>query len=439
MQIGDVVWVRSVGIRDGHHFILAKNVRNGVEREVSAARFRAGKEPLCDVADIKELRQKAGLARRGKPNGCATHTWKNVLEVCAQNNIKALNIPAGEGFVFDTTARGVWNFECRCGTVFSTSINNLLFYRTRSCGCVKSFAEGELCAALQDLIPGIAIARNDRTELDGLEMDLWIPSLRVGIEYCGLWWHGEVWNGPDARRKHLLKLQEARARNVRLITIFEDEWVCRKEVVLGYLGAILGVTHRRVGARTLTVAVSAGRDFVAQYHLQGSVGGEVFSLADSEGATLAAAIFARPNASRGSKNKEGVWELARYCVRPGVTVSGGAGKLISAWRRLHPEARSLVSYSDNRWSNGNLYRALGFSQTRENPPSYWYFEKNTAKRVHRFRWRKSVALATFGGAPESTEWDIMKDNGWDRIWDCGSIRWELAITPTAEPARPGTE
>ena len=29
--------------------------------------------------------------------------------------------------------------------------------------------------------------------------------------------------------------------------------------------------------------------------------------------------------------------------------------------------------------------------------------------------------------PALTEWENMKTNGWDRIWDCGSFRYEMAF------------
>jgi hypothetical protein len=31
---------------------------------------------------------------------------------------------------------------------------------------------------------------------------------------------------------------------------------------------------------------------------------------------------------------------------------------------------------------------------------------------------------------EKTEWQILQELGYDRIWDCGKIKWELQLTIT---------
>jgi hypothetical protein len=430
-QIGDVKWVKSLGMRGGHHVILARNVRTGLEREILASRFRTGKETLCNDEDLRRIAREAGKKRRKKPNGCAKHTWVDVLCICEKEKLKFVNPPENvTGAVHQTTQRGLWTFECRCGATFSASINSILFGRTRSCGCIKSFAEGEIAGALQSAIPGIVVVRNDRTQLAGkMELDLWLPEYGVGIEYNGLWCHGEAWTGLEGRQKHLKKLMACREGGIRLVTIFEDEWTLKRGVVVGYLISVLGRVEHSIGARKLLVSRDGPiRQFVQEFHLQGAGGGgEEYGLVDASGSIQAAAIFARPNASRNAPKHEGVWELSRLCVRPGVSVPGGASRLITAWQKRHPEAVRLVSYSDNRWSEGNLYLQTGFRLEKENPPSYWYFEKDTIKRFHRFKWRKSIALKTFGGIEGDTEWSIMSRNGWDRIWDCGTRTWILEL------------
>ena len=62
------------------------------------------------------------------------------------------------------------------------------------------------------------------------------------------------------------------------------------------------------------------------------------------------------------------------------------------------------------------------------PPNYWYVKiYEWLNRFHRFNFRKDV-LVKEGYSADMTEWDIMKIKGYDRIWDCGSMKFELNIT-----------
>jgi len=65
--------------------------------------------------------------------------------------------------------------------------------------------------------------------------------------------------------------------------------------------------------------------------------------------------FSKGNISRKSKG----WEIDRFASLMNTSVIGGASKL---WEYFlnHYMPDIVVSYADNRWSNGNLYKTLNF-------------------------------------------------------------------------------
>lgn len=89
---------------------------------------------------------------------------------------------------------------------------------------------------------------------------------------------------------------------------------------------------------------------------------------------------------------------------------------------------SIISFSDNNYSNGNVYKALGFDLANNIPPDYKYVFKG--KRYHKAKFRKSGIFKKFD-IPEdmknATEWELMKYLGYDRIWDTGKKKWEMKI------------
>jgi hypothetical protein len=108
-------------------------------------------------------------------------------------------------------------------------------------------------------------------------------------------------------------------------------------------------------------------------------------------------------------------------------VIGGAGKLLSHFKKEHlPE--SIVTYADRCWSDGGLYRKLGFTDETSDQlnTGYWYIKDNI--RYHRSNFTKS-RLVSMGHSPELSEAQIMNNMGYARIYDCGNYKfiWKSKI------------
>jgi hypothetical protein len=59
------------------------------------------------------------------------------------------------------------------------------------------------------------------------------------------------------------------------------------------------------------------------------------------------------------------------------------------------------------------------------PPNYSYTKKYV-KREHRFNFRKDK-LIKLGYDSDKTEREIMFENGYDRIWDTGNLKFEMTF------------
>lgn len=55
------------------------------------------------------------------------------------------------------------------------------------------------------------------------------------------------------------------------------------------------------------------------------------------------------------------YEWVRYASLEGLGVDGGMGKLLKAFiNEVHPD--DVMSYADASWSDGDVYRKLGFEE-----------------------------------------------------------------------------
>lgn len=323
---------------------------------------------------------------------------------------------------FDTRMTGSLNFTCRCGRSFTALLSDVIRGFTRSCGCIKSFDQLELAETIESW--GLKTIKNDRSTIYPKEIDILIPDLKIGIEYCGLHWHGERRNGLYAKVKHLEKLDLCEKAGIRLITIFSSEWLTKRRAAEGFLKSTLGLKSEKLGARETTlrtVSESEAILFLEENHLLGSTN----SGCEHIGLYLGERLVSL--ASFSSRNDE--WTMTRYCLGDGVSVVGGFQKLLSAFRTSHPEVKSLVTFSDKRWSRGEIYLRNGFTKIRDVPPSYWYFKENGLGEIfHKSNFRKAKIVNKYGPLlPNETEWEAMVRNRYDRIWDCGLIKWELVL------------
>lgn len=292
----------------------------------------------------------------------------------------------------------------------------------RSCHpkLTTSIIEGELFAFIKGLCSDTI--QSDRSVLGGRELDVLVPSLKIAFEMNGLYWHSELVRGSP---KHMLwKQQHAYKLGYRLFHVFEDEWLYKQDIVKSRIKAILGKLDIKLDARKLTLCGLSNREkrqFLEVNHLQGDdIAGIRYGLKTLEGALVACATFKRTSYVKGGTGAD--YELSRLATLNGCSVRGAAGKLINAFMTEHKPVR-LISYADRRWSFGQVYESLGFKFESFSPPNYWYMH-GYKDRKHRSGFMKHM-LVTQGHAASKTEWEIMQELGYDRIWDCGTLKYSL--------------
>ena len=126
-----------------------------------------------------------------------------------------------------------------------------------------------------------------------------------------------------------------------------------------------------------------------------------------------------------NKNKKDEYELLRFVNKLNYSIIGGASKLLKYFIKTNQPTK-IISYADKRWSNGNLYEKLNFKLNKISPPSFFYI--NNKKRETRFKYQKHKldSLGLLNNKNISAA-DNMLINGYYRIYDCGTKKYELII------------
>jgi len=315
-----------------------------------------------------------------------------------------------------------YRFQCtKCGAIRTILWNSLTngFYCKR---CNNGKSSGE---KVNDFLTSLNIKfiENDRYEISPYELDIFVPSQKIAIEYCGLYWQSEL-IAKDAKKYHKNKLDLCRKSNIRLIQIFEDEWLYKKEIVKNRIKHILGISEaERIHARKCIIKEITAKeknDFLEQYHIQGKDTASIKLGAFCNNKLVAVMTFSKGKLSKGSKHKKGTWELSRFAVNYNYKVPGIAGKLLKHFQQNY-YWKKIYTYADLRWSEGTLYHKLNFTFKYETGPNYWYLKNG--QRIHRFNLRKKP------DEPKNIpEWILRQKQGYVRIWDCGHLKFELQNT-----------
>lgn len=263
--------------------------------------------------------------------------------------------------------------------------------------------------------------KTDYSILDGKELDLYDPSLKLAIEYCGLFWHTELSPQPRTRNYHYEKYKKCLKKGIRLITIFEDEWKYRRPQCENILKSILGIQDKTFYARNCDVKEVIDSNFFEQYHIQGHGRLTIITFGLWENNEL---IGAMSLGRHHRKSKDLV--LDRLCFANGIRIVGGASKLFSVckkWAKMHGYDK-IITWSDNRWSAGNVYPQMGFALDANLPQDYSYVELSKPyKRISKQSQKKSTVKCPVG----KTEKEFATERGLARIWDCGKKRWLINL------------
>lgn len=297
------------------------------------------------------------------------------------------------------------------------------------CGCpecAKELTVSKDEKELQDFIKDMCneVECNTRNILnENKELDIYVPDKKIAIEFDGLYWHNEK-NKPDDY--HLNKTKQCNEKGIQLIHIFEDEWINKQNIVKSRIKNILGVTSNKIYARKCEVkeiSYTDCKEFLDNNHIQGNSTSKYRYGLYYNNELISIMTFSSPRKNLNGKNENGTFELVRFCNKIDTTVVGGASKLLKHFiREIKP--MKIISYADKRWSNGNLYKTLGFKHIRDSRPSYFYVIGD--KRHNRFEFRKDI-LVKEGYDANKTEHEIMLERNIYRIYDCGCMVYEMNV------------
>lgn len=256
-------------------------------------------------------------------------------------------------------------------------------------------------------------APNRYVWVDGIprQMDIFVKEVMIAIEYNGMYWHSSA-NG-YTRNDHVSKTNACEKQGIKLIQIFEDEWLKRNKQVKSFLRSCFGKNSVRLHARKCNVEIIQPKeaiDFLEQYHILGAPSGFIRAYGLRFKDELVALITVGNHHRGGSE-----LVLTRFVGKEDVTVRGGLSKLTkAAFKDFGP----ITTWVDRRISDAKGWITNGWKLVHVLPPDYFYWDNRNKRVVSKQARRKSAV----GTPPGMTEREHAENDGLLRLYDCGKIK-----------------
>lgn len=421
-------FVRAARELHGDTYLYDKAVYSGAHKRMTIT---------CRVHGDFEQNPTNHMQGKGCPH-CGTERGTKKLTKTLEAFIAQAQAVWGDVFDYsDTTytqARVKLSFRCRAHNLVveqAPGAHILGKNPCPQCNHMRSKGEDAVFSYLSFLTTA---QQRDRTVIAPKELDIYLPEKDLAIEYCGMYWHshGDKADEKAKRRNHINKYRECRGQGIRLLTIYEDEWLQRQHAIKRLLRNAVGKSRGRLMARKCKLRKVPHPEAVAfyeKYHPQGGAGnGEHYGLYWND-KLVACMRFTLGNNDRGAAAASRSWTLSRYATR--LTVAGAASRLFKAFvKDQNPD--KVKSFSDNRYFGGGMYQQLGFVLEEELPEDYqvWSPRLGLLPKPHYQRRVLPKRIAEHGkdiqfdpATDPRTEADITYAIGARRLYDCGKKRW----------------
>jgi len=255
------------------------------------------------------------------------------------------------------------------------------------------------------------IILNDRKILNPLELDIYLPNLKLAFEFNGLWWHNELNKDKDY---HLNKTEECEKQGIQLIHIYEDDWIYNNEIIKSIILSKLNIFENVIDSKDCEIREVLDINLIKSYLEKNDIHGYIKSNIKI-GLYLGNELISLMTFNIKNNN----YEMISFSNKINTNIIDSEITLLNYFINKY-SAKEIVCYFDRSFSQINLYKKIGFDFVDKVKPDYQYIIDNIRHNKCNFRKNK---LVTEGFDINKTEHEIMLERKVYRIYDSGFLKF----------------
>ena len=263
-----------------------------------------------------------------------------------------------------------------CGHIFKNDLHDIDNIKCGQCYPYQSSGELRLKQIVVELTSEEILTNSRGGLIPFKEIDIFIPSLNIALEYNGGYWHSMV-HKSIYKNYHKNKTEQCLKKDIRLYHVWEYS---NENIVKYIIKNKLGLADNKYFARKLKlkeVKIKDRRNFFCTNHLHGDVNASL-SLGLYLDDELLQCISFR-------KHKEGI-EIARLATKLDCVVVGGFSKLLKYSKTKLGDLgyTDIITYCDRDWTpshEDSVYFKNGFTLIHDSGPMLKYYH-NKEKKIY---------------------------------------------------------
>jgi hypothetical protein len=246
----------------------------------------------------------------------------------------------------------------------------------------------------------------------GFEIDLYLPDLAIGIEYNGLYFHNETSKTKDY---HYLKWLKCKENNIKLISIFEDEYFKDKNKCKNYLKHILcneKITIKLEECEYRQISKEEAYAFYNKYSMSNAPERDAIQT-KSFGLWYKNILICSITVTPYENN---TLILERQTIHFDYTINCGVDYLIDKAICCYVDITKIIFLFNRRYPHHTAPEGFYFS--KEIDPQFTFVRGRNRKSLYQLRIKDKSIEDTIDGR---------RKEGWVRIYDCGHEIWILNV------------
>lgn len=136
-------------------------------------------------------------------------------------------------------------------------------------GFQHSAREKELLKFIEDNYNG-KILENDKSIINPYELDVYLPDLKLAIEFNGIFWHTIKFKPENY---HYDKFDLCKEKGIKLINIWEDDWINKKDAVKILI--LNNIQNIKISGQIKKVSIKEANQYLKKNHLLGNIKSDI--------------------------------------------------------------------------------------------------------------------------------------------------------------------
>jgi hypothetical protein len=253
--------------------------------------------------------------------------------------------------------------------------------------------------------------------LSGYDTDVFIPSAKIAIDITDEWEVCTAFNNADryAMRNKMRTLTDS---GLSVLNVFRSEWNTRRDQVMNMIASKCAPAKFRIPGRKakfVIITPETAETFIEAHHIQPLGMRQTYNYGLLHGDDLVAVMTFYTY----TFSKITDISLTRFCCMEDTQIMGGADKLMQNAIRVNGWD-SMISWSDNRWSVGNLYSRLGYKEQAEDSPARFFINTEGEIVQNMAATHRNDVVSRPKG---QTTAERMQDLGYVSYYDAGKRVW----------------